>query len=733
MLIWWLPFAACSHGALREAPPSTEPTDSAASRSGEEDAASIGSSAMSTGPRRHGVVIDAAAIARLRDSARRRTQAWRFTSARCDEAAAERRGSGYQGFEWADATASLALCWYATGDAHYATAAESYLQALLDDRFQVGDGKGGASVVTHDSGYGIRTFAAYSALAYDWLRTAPGMSPALQARVVTRLEQWLGWYAEHGYLRDHPISNYYWGYLAALSFAGLAVRGDAPIADTWLRRSWSELTTKVEPAFRAHLRGGGWPEGWQYGEYTATEVALVAEAFRTGAGVDVARTLPWLGDVVTHHMYALLPDERSVYDGGTWGDHPARPSALALAAVSIALDTVEPTKGAEARWMVAHALPPLRREQAWVGLLADRAEDAVRDPRTSAPTSLHVSGQGLTFVRSDWSRSAVWASLQAGPRLSEDHQDEDQGHIELWRGGDGLLVDGGDSEGSATSNHNTLLIDDGGRNMNYFPNQGVWGNSVRTTAFSDDDAIAVAIGDIGDAYAPSCARDGCKERTVEQLLRTFVYVRPSLLVVHDRVNLEQEADGATWAAHMTTPPVLAGDLASATVGQSRVDIRTIEPQDAERAALHEPTPSGEGPHRQNHPWGPMWRLEVQSHRGSRLREFLHFITVDRAEALPPPVRHLVGPGLRGADATMAGRRTVVLFAEPDHGSERSLVLGGHVALLLVLGLQPGSRYEATVSAAEDCTLRVRPSEATSARAATVTGLLRVDATPCGPS
>ncbi len=121
------------------------------------------------------------------------------------------------------------------------------------------------------------------------------------------------------------------------------------------------------------LPGGGWPEGWQYGEYTALEIAFVAQAFRTGTGTVVAEKVSWLRDIVTHHMHALLPDGQSVYDGGTWGEHPAKPSALALSAVSMALEGVDDERAGAARWMVAHTLPPLQREQAWVGLLAERA------------------------------------------------------------------------------------------------------------------------------------------------------------------------------------------------------------------------------------------------------------------------------------------------------------------------------------------------------------------------
>jgi hypothetical protein len=127
----------------------------------------------------------------------------------------------------------------------------------------MGDAKGGASVVTHDSGYGIRTFGAYVALGYDWLRDAPGMDAALKAHARERLEQWLGWYGQHGYLRDQPTANYYWGYLTALSFAGLAAAGESTAADGWLARARDALGEKVLPTFRRDLAGGGWPEGGQ--------------------------------------------------------------------------------------------------------------------------------------------------------------------------------------------------------------------------------------------------------------------------------------------------------------------------------------------------------------------------------------------------------------------------------------------------------------------------------------
>jgi Heparinase II/III-like protein/Alginate lyase len=673
------------------------------------------------------ILLDERALAQLQESARLRSPAFVYAQTRADEALAKPLESGYQGFEWADAVASSALLWHATADARYATTALRYLKALLDDRLTLGDGKGGADVITHDSGYGMRTFGAYAALGYDWLRDAPGMTDALRAHTRERLGQWIAWYQKEGYLRDRPTANYYWGYLTALSFAGIAAAGDDPAADEWLKAARVELSSRVLPAFDDELRGGGWPEGWQYGEYTTLEVALVARAFGTGAGVDVAGKLPWLGQTVTEHVHALLPDEQSVYDGGTWGEHPAKPSGLGMTAASLGLEGVDDAHAAEARWLMAHALPPLTREQAWLGLLADRPRASSRSPRDGAPTSLHLPGQGLTFMRSDWSKSAVWASFQAGPRLAEDHQDADQGHFELVRGSDQLLVDGGGSEGSATINHNTLLIDDGGENLNYPPNQGVWGSKVRTTRYGDDGVVVIAVGEIGEAYAPKCASTGCSKRSVKQLTRSFVFVRPSLLFIDDRVVLTSPEFAVTWAAHVTQTPKLDGDVASVVVGGSRVDVQTIDPPHAAHAALHEPTPSGEGSHRLDQPWGPMWRIEVTSPKGALERSFLHVIRALPATAAPATSQRLSGEGLRGAVSHLDGRATAVLFASPK--GEGNVGLGGSIETLVVAGLEPGKRYELLLDA-RSCTLRLTPSHGSADLAASSGGFLRLSAV-CG--
>jgi hypothetical protein len=179
---------------------------------------------------------------------------------------------------------------------------------------------------------------------------------------------------------------------------------------------------------------------------------------------------------------------------------------------------------------------------------------------------------------------------------------------------------------------------------------------------------------------------------------------------------------------VTTLPTFDGNLASAVVGSSRVDVRTLEPRDSERTALREPTRSGEGPHRMNHPWGPMWRIEVRSQTGARERSFLHFITTAPAHTQPPPARLLSGEGLRGAAGTIDGCRTAVLFAGP--GGKGTVSLGAGVELAIIAGLEPGRNYHVLVDAAGDCTLRLLPSDERSDPVANAGGFLRLSATRC---
>ena len=673
---------------------------------------------VATRPR---ILLDAPAIARLKDSARRKSEPWKHVLYRCEEDVAKDIHSGYEAFDWSDAVAELTLCWRATGERKFADRAIFYLNALLDDRWLIGDKKGGDQVVCHDDGYPMRTFAVFSALGYDWLYDAPLMTPALREKIIAREKAWVAWYREKGYQRDHPIANYFCGYLAAETFAGLAVAGDAPVGDDWLNHARDHLLGGLLlPEYAADLKGGDWPEGWQYGELSAAEVALVVAALRTGTGVDLAPQLPWLHEVVTHHTHARLPGG-SMYDNGDWQSHPAQPGLAALAALPLALDPAFPDAAAEARYLSRRGPQDWKGERLWLPLLADRPDAPERDPESRAPLSLYLPGTGLSLLRSAWSPSAVFTSFQCGPTLA-DHQHNDQGHFELWRGADGLIVDGGDYGSAATFNHNTLLVDDGGKHLNYPPNQGIFGWRMSTRRFFDDGTGVVAVGEFADAYLPQCIDEGCTDRSVRAAERTFVYVRPNIVVTDDRITVDEAGFGVSWAAHFTVEPKVEGPHVSAVVGGSRVDVVTVAPSGAHAVVRKEPTVKDEHPYRTNAVWGPMWRLEVQAPRDRTAHHLLHVAVAGAANDAPPTVRRIEGQGLQGAGIFSAASLDV-LFADDENGGSTSLpdMRAGEV---LVAGLSPGATYDVKF-AVENGACVVRVARGAAGVPATAGGAVRV--------
>ena len=99
----------------------------------------------------------------------------------CDEArtSTDHDGAQYQGSEWAKTLQACLVAWAATEQLEYESMALRFFRALLDDLDTVGDGKGGDASARRDDGYAIRNLGPYTAIAYDWLHDAPGMTPQL--------------------------------------------------------------------------------------------------------------------------------------------------------------------------------------------------------------------------------------------------------------------------------------------------------------------------------------------------------------------------------------------------------------------------------------------------------------------------------------------------------------------------------------------------------------------------
>ena len=198
----------------------------------------------------------------------------------------------YQGAEWSRVLQACLVAWAATSDPQHATTAIKFFSALLDDKERIGDGGGGETAVQRDSGYVIRNIGPYTALAYDWLHNAPGMTPQLRQHARELWAAWLTWYREKGYRARVPGSNYQAGFLAAATMIAIAQGGEA--AEQSGDKLWAFVADELWTKDMTHalapggiLDGGDWPEGWQYGPLAVAHYSLAARiARRAGIKVD---------------------------------------------------------------------------------------------------------------------------------------------------------------------------------------------------------------------------------------------------------------------------------------------------------------------------------------------------------------------------------------------------------------------------------------------------------------
>ena len=170
-------------------------------------------------------------------------------------------------------------------------------------------------------------------------------------------------------------------------------------------------------------------------------------------------------------------------------------------------------------------------------------------------------------MRSDWATGAVWASHAAGPLLY-DHQHYDAGHITIQRGADYLLVNSGGYGFIDTIYHNTLLFDDRGAGdiSTYPPGQGSWDmGDTHIKKYAEGGDFTYSQSDFTRSYA--AAHDGTLN-SVKAAIRSVLFLRPGIIVVHDQAQTAQTGVKKTFNANFAAPLSRSGSMFAMTKGQA---------------------------------------------------------------------------------------------------------------------------------------------------------------------
>lgn len=448
---------------------------------------------------------------------------------------------------------------------------------------QTSAGDGGFTSIFKDSSYTSRYLGKYTAIGYDWLQDYIGFSPALKAEAADLLVRWSDYTRDSGYFHGYPASNYEAGAYVSRMFTALALSGGRdPNGNRLLGEMQAYRQNVLLPVLQnpdASLKGGFWAEGWSYGALATQNVLLAGLAYEAaGLGAAGAERV-WASEVI-RHLVSAQPTPTTVYDGGDFFAFPAPLPGKELFYVLAAATT-----DAAARSYANYVIQNNPGAQS-----ADATDLLFRDPGAATsfwsdlPLHHRAEGSGLVIARADWDYDSTFVSYQLGNLLGADHQSFIPGQLQLQRGGDALLINantyGVNQAAQRKSTYgNMVLIDDNGDGLqNYRWSMGVWyGNpGVVTTAYEATDGYVYAAGDYRAAYSLNTNPGGGGPAT--ELTRQVVYLRPDLVVVHDRAGTVKDSYPKQLQWHFVTAPTVTGNSWVAAAGASKLFGQTLSTQ-----------------------------------------------------------------------------------------------------------------------------------------------------------
>ncbi len=525
--------------------------------------------------------LDDATLAAMRQSANQPGSAVARALETCDDVIAHPSSwtsGGYQGIGFPEPFGACAVAWVVRGDAASGAAAVKYFNALLDDYGSVGDGAGGDDVVRHDSGYSMRVFAPYAAIGYDWLHDAPGVNDALRAHARQRFKAWTDWYAQSGYHRDQPGSNYHAGYVVGATLIAVAEGGEAGADGDAL---WAHVVDGVFGADMAEaiapggvLEGGDWLEGWQYGPLSVAEYAMAARALRdNGGALDGYAT--WEGALVTRAIYATVPDDSGAFIGGdAENSMPYSPVAALTLYAGLLGDAPTESKAwaydlLQRRGLHADTFP-------LVGAIAEARAPASQSFPTDASTWYYAPGSQTVHARTDWSAQAVWMVTRCAPHRVNDHMFIDAGNVVLIRGSDDVVVDPSPYGSLSTLTGNAPTVASPQLPASYQPSQAVWGDTSGVdyawTRQTRSGVIAARCDYAGQYAFQDRASD------IPSAVRDLVLVPygdgDAALIVVDDVQGAATDRPMNLRFHAPTEFAMSGDTARAHVGSSDLIVQS---------------------------------------------------------------------------------------------------------------------------------------------------------------
>ena len=515
---------------------------------------------------------------------------------------------------------------------------------------------------------------------------------ALEDRMVT----WVTWYLANYTAPDvfHDDMTNVWNTVA---LAALELKGgshDAQAA-TWLAQTETQWKTVIFPAMA--YESSWWHEGMTYALGSLGDPASFANAWSTETDEDM---WSWVqtsaGDLFERWLemlsYAMRPDYDYVY----WGDTTSTKQSIQLFSRGLvdAIDFGRQSPLGQALSIeIGQNVPPVYDypgvNQFWKALYYDDTKDATATPRFSLPTAAWLSPQAadVAVMRSGWGPDDAFVWVSCGDYFGA-HGHDEAGAFQVFKhailsGSDGTY-DAFDSVHWANyySQHsvhaNTLAVFEPGE---VFPtSQTLAGKAsvndggqrplrrLKDGSSCNDPDLATYLKnktscsyyetgdlktfehaqchdyvacDVTAAYqSPGFVTDGNAPK-VDEVTRQFVYLRPDLLLVFDRVDALDPSFEKRFLLHAIQAPTVAGSTATIVNGKGKLVSQTLLPQGATLNVIPSFVVNGT-------PYPPSApdtesggaRIEVVPAQAQKQDYFLHLLQLTEAADTSPPTAQL---------------------------------------------------------------------------------------------
>lgn len=524
------------------------------------------------------VLLDQTLLASLQQQIHNNSQEWQELKQWCDNYLHSNSGyyliSGYRGQQWHKAIMNYGLCYQASGNDVYGREGVIYLEAMIDDYKNVGDGQGGDRRFAIDDGNGnafvSRFVGAGATIGRDWLSGASTLDSQLINRVGQRVSYWLNYVqtSNNVYAFHDPHDNFWAGHFSFMYTAAISLSGDSNYDPFWFDYAYGTMwKQEVLPTLNDFHKGGDWQEGWSYGPFASRNIFLFLQAVDLATDLNILAESSWNVEIIKSHIHMLYPSRGYTSDDGSWsGNGKGDPrSSTVLAAASIA-NTSSLDRGL-AKWRANNLTFELNPPDQWEAFLWKISDTEVTPTKASMGGLAYKTGSGKVFSRSDeWANTkATFVEFKGAATGATAQGERNTGEFKIASRGELLVVDG-DTYQSESTYANVLLING---SHTYAPMQEWWRDSVNIDRYHvSSDHVYVRVNNLSNAYDgkhsdyPSLARYS----------RELIHLYPDYIIVRDYLEPSNISVNTIEASQINFPvnPTISGQSLTVSNGNAKL-------------------------------------------------------------------------------------------------------------------------------------------------------------------